>query len=251
MPLLTIISVVGVIGLIVLGAFVLSVVRGAGTEIGRAGLAEASPWIAKFSLRLALRVSLFRRPDLFNDLQPEMQTLVEETFRERQGAADRARGIFVVLREAWGLATAASDLRNAPASASQPKADPESSKLSEAGWELSSLPPRIPEPGPIPAFDWSTLQAMESAAGTLRAPADEVAKMLAAFDANRFAKSLDMMNSGGMLAAVESVQKSIDVVNSGGMQAAVESLQKSIDVVNSGGMLAAVESLQKHFRGWR
>lgn len=231
MTLLTIASAAAVVGLMVLGTFLLSVVRGAGSEFGKAGLAESAPWIAKFSSRLALRVFLFRRPGQFEELEPELLTLVDETFSGGDGVTDRARGIFVVWRELWGLATAASDLRDTPLSQSSPDAKPELQKLSETDWSAFALP-RMPVIPPIPTLPASSIRAMTDFANAYTLSAKDIAKVLGGLDTSQLEKSFGFMNSAGMLAAVESAER-------------------AADIMNSPGMLASVKSLEKYFRGWR
>ncbi len=222
------------VALMAIAAFMISILQGAGRELGRVGLAESAPWIARVLPRLGLRVLRIGLPGA-DDLEAELDSLVEREFKGRRSVPGRARALLTVLKESVGILRQAREIREAPVIPSLPSAKPLTPKPSEIDWEALGWP-RIPDihtrPLSVSAFDDRTLQAMSSAIESLRAPADEVAKMLAAFDANRFARSLDFTNSPRMLSSVNS-------------------LARSLDFMNSPGMLAAVDSLERHFRGRR
>jgi len=103
-----------VISLIVVGSLVVvvSALRGAGDELGRAALAESSPWIARTIPTVVVRLIFFHADSrVREDLIREILCLVDAEFEERTGTNERVRGIFIVFAQATSLMTEGFSIR--------------------------------------------------------------------------------------------------------------------------------------------
>ena len=103
-----------VISLIVVGSLVVfvSALKGAGDELGRAALAESSPWIARAIPTLVVRL-IFLHADsrVREDLIREILCLVDAEFEQRTATNERVRGIFRVFGQATSLMTEGFSIR--------------------------------------------------------------------------------------------------------------------------------------------